>query len=151
MKKLNKLRKITILKYYNACESGSRAWGFPSKDSDYDVRFIYVHNPNWYLSIDHKRDVIEIPARDPISIPIDPLIDLSGWEITKALRLFRKSNPPLLEWLKSSIVYYQSYSTIDKIRELDKNIFSPTSCLYHYLHMAKGNFYVIIFKEMKLG
>ncbi|OIJ20678.1 hypothetical protein BKP45_08525 [Anaerobacillus alkalidiazotrophicus] len=123
-----------------ACESGSRAWGFPSKDSDYDVRFIYIHKPNWYLSIDQKRDVIEIPTRDPISIPIHPLLDLSGWELTKALRLFRKSNPPLLEWLKSSIVYYQSYSTIDKMRELDKNIFSPTSCLYHYLNMAKGNF-----------
>jgi uncharacterized protein len=123
-----------------ACESGSRAWGFPSKDSDYDVRFIYINKPNWYLSIDQKRDVIEIPTKDPISIPIDPLLDLSGWELTKALRLFRKSNPPLLEWLKSSIVYYQSYSAIEKMRELDKNIFSPTSCLYHYLNMAKGNF-----------
>lgn len=137
---IKQIEKDNDIKILYACESGSRAWGFPSKDSDYDVRFIYVHNPNWYLSIDHKRDVIEIPARDPISIPIDPLLDLSGWEITKALRLFRKSNPPLLEWLKSSIVYYQSYSTIDKIRELDKNIFSPTSCLYHYLRMAKGNF-----------
>jgi uncharacterized protein len=128
------------IKILFACESGSRAWGFPSKDSDYDVRFIYIHKPNWYLSIDQKRDVIEIPARDSISIPIDPLLDMSGWELTKALRLFRKSNPPLLEWLKSSIVYYQSYSTIDQMRELDQRMFSPISCLYHYLNMAKGNF-----------
>ncbi|WP_201714729.1 nucleotidyltransferase domain-containing protein [Rossellomorea arthrocnemi] len=128
------------IKILFACESGSRAWGFPSKDSDYDVRFIYIHKPNWYLSIDQKRDVIEIPARDSISIPIDPLLDMSGWELTKALRLFRKSNPPLLEWLKSSIVYYQSYSTIDQMRELDQRVFSPISCLYHYLNMAKGSF-----------
>ncbi len=128
------------IKVLYACESGSRAWGFPSKDSDYDVRFIYVHNKDWYLSIDHKRDVIEIPSRDSISIPINDLLDLSGWELTKALRLFRKSNPPLLEWLRSNIVYYQSYSTIDRMRLIDKNIFSPTSCLYHYLNMAKGNF-----------
>ncbi|WP_078555912.1 nucleotidyltransferase domain-containing protein [Bacillus alkalicellulosilyticus] len=128
------------IKILFACESGSRAWGFPSKDSDYDVRFIYIHQPNWYLSIDQKRDVIEIPARESISIPIDPLLDLSGWELTKALKLFRKSNPALLEWLTSTIVYYHSYSTYDQMRELDKKIFSPTSCLYHYLNMAKGNF-----------
>lgn len=137
---IKQLEKDNDIKILFACESGSRAWGFPSKDSDYDVRFIYVPNTNWYLSIDQKRDVIEIPSRDQISIPIDPLLDISGWELTKALRLFRNSNPPLLEWLRSSIVYYQSYSTIEKMKALDKNIFSPISCLYHYLNMAKGNF-----------
>lgn len=123
-----------------ACESGSRAWGFPSKDSDYDVRFLYIHKPDWYLSIDQKRDVIEIPARDSVSIPIDPLLDMSGWELTKALRLFRKSNPPLLEWLQSTIVYYKSYSTIDQMKELEQKIFSPVSCMHHYVSMTKGNF-----------
>ncbi|MBM4764866.1 nucleotidyltransferase domain-containing protein [Bacillus sp. B15-48] len=137
---INQIERDYDIKILFACESGSRVWGFPSKDSDYDVRFIYIHHPNWYLSIDQKRDVIEIPARDSISIPIDPLLDLSGWELTKALRLFRKSNPPLLEWLRSHIIYYQSYSTIDKMKDLDKKIFSPLSCLYHYLNMAKGNF-----------
>ena len=137
---LKQLETDYNIKVLYACESGSRAWGFPSKDSDYDVRFIYIHNKDWYLSIDQKRDVIEIPIRDSISMPINKLLDLSGWELTKALRLFRKSNPPLLEWLRSSIVYYQSYSTIDKMRLIERNIFSPTSCLYHYLNMAKGNF-----------
>jgi uncharacterized protein len=128
------------VKILYACESGSRAWGFPSKDSDYDVRFIYVHKKNWYLSIDQRRDVIEIPKNDPISIPIHELLDVSGWELTKALKLFRKSNPPLLEWLKSSIVYYQAYSTTEKMSELATNIFAPNSCIYHYLNMAKGNY-----------
>ena len=79
-----------------AVESGSRAWGFPSKDSDYDVRFVYIHPPEWYLSVDAdlRRDVIERPILDEI--------DLSGWEIRKALLLFAKSNPPLLEWLSVS-------------------------------------------------
>jgi uncharacterized protein len=128
------------VKILYACESGSRAWGFPSKDSDYDVRFIYVHKKNWYLSIDQWRDVIEIPKNDPISIPIHELLDVSGWELSKALKLFRKSNPPLLEWLKSSIVYYQAYSTTEKMSELATNIFAPNSCIYHYLNMAKGNY-----------
>lgn len=120
------------VKVLYACESGSRAWGFPSKDSDYDVRFIYIHQKDWYLSIDQKRDVIELP--------INNLLDINGWELTKALRLFRKSNPPLLEWLHSSIVYYEAYTVIDKIRKLEPYAFAPTSCLYHYLNMAKGNY-----------
>jgi hypothetical protein len=72
-----------------ACESGSRAWGFPSADSDFDVRFIYIHPVDWYLTTAEKKDVIEEPILDDI--------DLNGWEIRKALQLFRKSNPPLLE------------------------------------------------------
>ncbi len=80
-----------------ACESGSRAWGFASRDSDYDVRFLYVHRRDWYLSVEDRRDVIEQPIADDL--------DVSGWELRKALRLLRKSNPPLLEWLKSPVVY----------------------------------------------
>src|SRR3984885_15225348 len=73
-----------------ACESGSRAWGFASRDSDYDVRFLYVHPRNWYLSVEDRRDVIEQPISNDL--------DVGGWELRKALRLLRKSNPPLLEW-----------------------------------------------------
>ncbi|WP_170294616.1 DNA polymerase beta superfamily protein [Roseospira navarrensis] len=81
-----------------AVESGSRAWGFPSLDSDYDVRFVYAHPVEWYLSLDPGRDVIERP--------LDPdLIDLAGWDVRKALRLLLKSNPALSEWLRSPIVY----------------------------------------------
>jgi predicted nucleotidyltransferase len=117
---------------FYACESGSRAWGFPSVDSDYDIRFLYIHPKKWYLSIDEKRDVIERRISD--------LIDLSGWDIRKALRLFRKSNPPLLEWLNSPIVYQQRLHIVDKIKALMPDYYSPKSCLYHYRHMAEGNF-----------
>ena len=85
---------VTIL---YACESGSRAWGFPSKDSDYDVRFIYVHPIHWYLSIVEKRDVIDLP--------VDGLLDINGWDLRKSLRLMQKSNSPLNEWLSSPIRY----------------------------------------------
>lgn len=115
-----------------ACESGSRVWGFPSKDSDYDVRFIYVRPVDWYLSIFEKRDVIERPISDQL--------DINGWDLKKALNLFRKSNPPLLEWLQSPIQYLEQYSVTEKIRQLSPLTFSPRSSMYHYLHMAKGNF-----------
>jgi predicted nucleotidyltransferase len=115
-----------------ACESGSRAWGFPSKDSDYDVRFIYIRPEDWYLSIFEKRDVIERPISD--------LLDINGWDLRKALNLFRKSNPPLLEWLQSPIVYKENYEITEQIRQISLFTFSPRSCMYHYLHMAKGNY-----------
>lgn len=115
-----------------ACESGSRAWGFPSADSDYDVRFIYVRPVEWYLSIDDKRDVIERPVEDGL--------DINGWDLRKALRLFRKSNPPLLEWLGSPIVYLERGAVAARLRELAKTHYSPSACQYHYLHMARGNF-----------
>ena len=115
-----------------ACESGSRAWGFESVDSDYDVRFLYVHPRDWYLSVEERRDVIERP--------IDGVLDLCGWDLLKALRLFRKSNPQLLEWLVSPIIYRESGSAAPKLRDLAAQYISPRAVAYHYLHMAQGNF-----------
>nr|WP_263323406.1 nucleotidyltransferase domain-containing protein [Neobacillus sp. Marseille-Q6967] len=140
---LEVLKQIELeydVKILYACEAGSRSWGYPSENSDYDVRFIYVHKTDWYLSIDQRRDVLEVPKHDKVSLLVEKQLDLSGWELTKALKLFRKSNPPLMEWLHSSIVYYQAYSTIEKMKEMEGQVFSPISCLYHYLKMAKGNY-----------
>lgn len=107
--KLISIEKEKNIKTLYAVESGSRAWGFESEDSDYDVRFIYIHPSDWYLSINDKRDVIEYPIDEN-------LIDISGWEIRKALRLFRKSNPPLMEWMCSPIVYHKFSGFIEKLR-----------------------------------
>ena len=115
-----------------AVESGSRAWGFASRDSDFDVRFIYLHPLEWYLSIGKQRDVIEHP--------VSGQLDISGWDLRKALGLFRKSNPPLLEWLGSPTVYLDRLKLAEQLRELMQESFSPVSCLYHYLHMAQGNY-----------
>ena len=128
---LNEIEKTEDIKILYACESGSRAWGFPSEDSDYDVRFIYLRKIQWYLSIDEGRDVIERDIVDEI--------DINGWDLKKALKLFRKSNPPLLEWLGSPIKYLEKYSTIQQIRDLIPEFYSPVSCMYHYLHMAENN------------
>ena len=117
-----------------ACESGSRAWGFASADSDYDVRFIYLHPRDWYLCVDveKKPEVIERP--------IEEHLDLSGWDLRKALRLLRKSNPPLLEWLNSPQVYIQDVPVVTRLRNLIPTCYSPRACWHHYFHMAEGNF-----------
>lgn len=114
-----------------ACESGSRAWGFASRDSDYDVRFLYVHRRDWYISVEDRRDVIERPIADDL--------DVSGWELRKALRLLRKSNPPLLEWLQSPVVYRRDPVFATEFGTLAAEFYSPRRCFAHYLHMAFGN------------
>jgi predicted nucleotidyltransferase len=114
-----------------ACESGSRAWGFPSQDSDYDVRFVYAHSLDWYLSIAERRDVIETP--------IEGLWDINGWDLRKALGLLAKSNPPLLEWLHSPIVYRRDEGFTARLLELADHYYSPRSCRLHYLSMANAN------------
>jgi predicted nucleotidyltransferase len=115
-----------------ACESGSRAWGFASPDSDYDVRFIYAHQRDWYLSVFEERDVIELPVSE--------VLDINGWDIKKALLLLRKSNPPLLEWLVSPIRYRCNDRLIASVLDLREEAFLPLSSCHHYLSMAKKAF-----------
>ncbi|MFL6373465.1 MAG: nucleotidyltransferase domain-containing protein [Pyrinomonadaceae bacterium] len=128
------IEKQEEVNVFYACESGSRAWGFPSSDSDYDVRFLYVRPRDWYLSVDleFKRDVIERPINDAL--------DVSGWDVRKALQLLRKSNPPLLEWLTSPIVYKDDEVFTRLLQELIPKCYSRSACMFHYLNMARGNF-----------
>src|SRR5687768_15680 len=93
---LSALEKDNDVRIVFACESGSRAWGFPSPDSDYDVRFIYVHKRDFYLSIRETRDVIDKTTGD---------LDVGGWDFRKMLRLMAKSNPVPWEWLQSPVAY----------------------------------------------
>lgn len=138
-KELLRLELQNDIKILYAVESGSRAWGFASTDSDWDVRYIYIHRLDWYLKIDDKKD-----NQEEI-LPND--IDLAGWELKKALRLFRKSNPPMLEWLRSPIIYLQQFSIADRLRELTKEYFNPKSGLHHYLHMGEGNYREYLHKD----
>lgn len=115
-----------------ACESGSRGWGFASPDSDYDVRFLYVHRLPWYLAVEPRRDVIELPISDEL--------DVGGWELRKTLRLLRRANPVLLEWLDSPVIYRQHEAWAGEIRDLAAQWFSPQRGRYHYLAMAHRNF-----------
>ena len=116
-----------------ACESGSRAWGFASPDSDYDVRFVYARPRDWYLSFDveRQRDVIERPIVDDI--------DLHGWDIRKALYLFTRTNGALIEWLNSPIRYVERGAFAADLRHLLPEHLNATALCYHYSHMARRN------------
>lgn len=111
-----------------ACESGSRAWGFPSADSDYDVRFIYAGGARRYLSVENKPDTISA------MLPGD--LDMSGWDIRKALGLFAKSNAALFEWLDSPLVYRDLDGFSIGLKNLIPDFFEPRKAMYHYSTIA---------------
>lgn len=115
-----------------ACESGSRGWGFASPDSDYDVRFIYVHKPEWYLRVEAPRDVIEKP--------IDAELDVCGWEWRKALGLLKRANPTLIDWLDSPVIYCQNDAVMARVNSVSDRFFSAERARWHYRSMAHKNF-----------
>lgn len=126
---LNRLEEERGINILYACESGSRAWGFPSPDSDYDVRFIYCYDEDWYLSIARGRDNIDLPVNGDL--------DLGGWELAKTLSLAGKSNAVVWEWLQSPIIYRERCTFREELFALLAGYFSPKAACYHYLSMAK--------------
>jgi len=129
--KLREIEEHENVKILHCVESGSRAWGFASPDSDYDVRFIYVRPREFYLRLDKTRDVIEWQ--------LDDTLDINGWDIQKALTLLHKSNPTLFEWNSSPIVY-RTTDEWQKISSTINRYFTAKSGLYHYLCTAKRNY-----------
>lgn len=128
-----RLRQIEAehgVKVLLAVESGSRAWGFASPDSDFDVRFIYVRPRDFYLQLQDTRDVIETP--------IDDVWDVSGWDLDKTLKLLHRSNPTVFEWMSSPIVYLET-DFKRRIQPLLSSCFCAKRTLYHYVSMAKRN------------
>jgi predicted nucleotidyltransferase len=125
---LQRIEKKEGVRVIYACESGSRAWGFESTDSDYDVRFIYVHPLDWYLSIGDQEEIIELP--------VDGKLDINGWDIRKSLNLLRKSNSVILEWLVSPITYRKHDLDVAPLAEVAQKAFMPGSSFHHYLGMA---------------
>ena len=114
-----------------AVESGSRAWGFASPDSDYDVRFIYMREPKEYLRIDALKDTIEWQ--------LDEVLDINGWDLKKALLAFAKGNPNIMEWANSPIIYRKAPEW-DGIRETAMQYFSEKSALCHYYGTANSTY-----------
>ncbi len=129
--KLIEIEKRENIKILHCVESGSRAWGFPSPDSDYDVRFIYVRPKEYYLRLDKTRDVIEWQ--------LDETLDINGWDLQKMLRLLHGSNPTVFEWKNSPIVYKTS-DEWKSISNVIDDYFNAKSGIYHYLSMAKTNY-----------
>jgi predicted nucleotidyltransferase len=129
LSELGRIERDRDVRILLAVESGSRAWGFASPDSDYDVRFVYAHRRDWYLSVQEPRDVIEE------MLPGD--LDVSGWELRKTLRLFAKCNLALNEWLGSPISYVEVPEFRAQLASLVGGYFNPIAGTHHYRKMAE--------------
>lgn len=130
VEKLRGIERDFNVRVLFAIESGSRAWGFPSPDSDYDVRFVYVHSVDWYLSL--------LPGRDVIELPIEGDWDINGWELRKPLNLLLKPNPVLLEWLSSPTRYIWDEGICATLSEIAGRTTFGHACLHHYKSLAFG-------------
>ena len=125
---LSRIEQENNIKILYAVESGSRAWGFASADSDYDVRYIYMHPMEEYLRIDSLPDTLEGP--------LDAVMDFSGWDLRKTLELLRRSNPSLLEWIHSPVCYRTSPEWESAAR-IFRHYYDPVTLMHHYLSMAQ--------------
>lgn len=136
LKQIEERENVTILL---AIESGSRAWGFASPDSDYDVRFIYVRPMEEYLRLDTPKDTIEWQ--------LDEVLDINGWDLKKALVQFRKGNATLFEWSNSPVVY-KCTDTWKKIYDVAKSYFSAKTGIYHYYGTARNTYETYLQDEL---
>jgi len=130
LNKLASIEKEKNIEILFACESGSRAWGFASPDSDYDIRFIYKHKKEWYLNLWDKKDTIEFMTAEDL--------DGSGWDLRKATLLLAKSNASLLGWLFSPELYRTDDSFLKEIQSLANENFNPVAGFYHFHSMSKS-------------
>jgi len=131
VEKLNDIANCNEVEHLIAVESGSRAWGFPSPDSDYDVRFIYMRPRDRYLSLAKDRDVIDRPIVDDF--------DVNGWDIRKTLQLLLKHNAVVSEWINSPIRYLEDHSSIARLSRLIDEFFDPLGYAMHYASLARSN------------
>ncbi len=128
--KLATVEKENYIKILFSCESGSRGWEFPSPDSDYDVRFIYIRPYRYYLSV--------MERADDLNFAINGDLDMYGWDLRKVLQLMRKSNVTPFEWLQSPIIYRQEPGFKEELWALCRHYFSRRSNIHHYLGIAQG-------------
>lgn len=130
LEKLREIEKEKGVEILFAVESGSRAWGFESPDSDYDIRFVYKHKLDWYLNLSEKSDTIEFMTEDDL--------DGSGWDLRKTLRLLNKSNASFLGWLFSPVIYRSDEIFLSELKKLAKDSFNPIAAFHHYHSMCKN-------------
>jgi predicted nucleotidyltransferase len=128
MDRLDETEEAYGVKIVLAVESGSRGWGFPSLNSDHDVRFVYARKLDWYLALDEGKDYIGFPP--------DPVFDIQGWDIRKALRLMKRSNASILEWLSSPMRYKEDPGIAAEMKLLGEKCFDMSKCLKHYRSIA---------------
>ena len=138
--KVKEIEEREHIKVLHVVESGSRAWGFASPDSDYDVRFIYVRDEDFYLSLRKTEDYIDWELND--------VLDINGWDLKKVLQHFHRSNATMFEWSNSPVVYYTTEEWQHLYDRVACQYFSCKSALYHYYGTASKNYHTYLREDM---
>ena len=138
--KIKEIEAKENIRVLHVIESGSRAWGLASPDSDYDVRFIYVRDRNFYLSLRENKDFIDWELNE--------VLDINGWDIKKVLQHFHKSNATLFEWSNSPVVYYTTDEWKKLYDEVAGKYFACKSSMYHYYGTANKNYHEYLMEDM---
>lgn len=140
LSKIKEIEEKEHVKVLHVVESGSRAWGFASPDSDYDVRFVYVREREFYLSLRETKDFIDWELNE--------VLDINGWDLKKVLQHFHKSNATLFEWSNSPVVYYTTQEWKRLYEETASRYFSCKSAMYHYYGTANKNYHEYLMEDM---
>lgn len=138
--KIKEIEEKEHVRVLHVVESGSRAWGFASPDSDYDVRFIYVRDRDSYLSLHEVKDFLDWELNE--------VLDINGWDLKKALQHFHKSNATLFEWANSPVVYYTTKEWKELYDNVASKYFACKSALYHYYGTANKNYHEYLLDDM---
>lgn len=138
--KIREIEEKEHVRVLHVIESGSRAWGFASSDSDYDVRFIYVRDKDFYLSLRNTKDYIDWELNE--------VLDINGWDLKKALRHFHKSNATLFEWSNSPVVYKTTKEWQSLYNQTAGRYFACKPALYHYYGTANKNYHAYLLDDM---
>lgn len=140
--RLKEIEEKYAIEILFACESGSRAWGFPSTDSDYDVRFIYKRKKDHYMSA--------FEESTELSFSVEDGLDVIGWDIKKVFFLLHKSNVTPFEWLQSPIVYCEEEGFGSYMKSVFLDFYIAKRHIHHYLGIVRGRMGYVSFEEMKL-
>lgn len=129
--KLDALTQRLDCRLLLAVESGSRAWGYASQDSDYDVRCVYWYPQERYLALQQPRDTVEWELNE--------VFDINGWELRKALNMAARSHLTIFEWCDSPI-RYRSSPWHEEFRAVIRGMMQPERLAGRYVGMAEGTF-----------
>lgn len=140
LEKIKEIEEKEHVRVLHVVESGSRAWGFASPDSDYDVRFIYVRDKKFYLSLKDNKDFIDWELNE--------VLDINGWDLKKALQHFHKSNATLFEWSNSPVVYYTTDEWKQLYEEVALKYFACKASMYHYYGTANKNYHEYLLEDI---
>ena len=140
---LHDLERQHNIRILMAVNYGSRCFGYSSSESDWDVRFIYVHQPEWYFSIAKTEDVIEMMIAEDH-------LDIEGYDLKKALNLLARTNPIESDWLHANDYYILDKDFLHNMLAFESQCYNRHHAMYHFYSISVKHNQRYLDKEVTL-